>query len=103
MVVTAWIQGHGADRETRTLARPSIFISPSHNPDIYSIEDLAQSHRRAQDSQIRTRMVSGSDSGCAFIGTDCDGIAKAHADIIAVSCFEAGPERRVNTPCVSRE
>ncbi|MEI6045297.1 MAG: glutamate synthase-related protein [Chloroflexota bacterium] len=64
-------------------------ISPSNNHDIYSIEDLAQfiSELKTANPDARVSVKVPVVSG---IGTIAIGIAKAGADIIALSGFDGG-------------
>ena len=84
-----------AKKVTDKIARPATppqgtdLISPSNNHDLYSIEDLARADRRAEDRQPG-RAGSVKMPVVPNIGTIAMGIAKAGADIIALSGFEGG-------------
>ncbi len=64
-------------------------ISPSNNHDLYSIEDLAQlvAELKSANPKVRVAVKVPVISGIGTIGI---GIAKAGADIIAVSGFDGG-------------
>ncbi|MCY0901568.1 MAG: glutamate synthase-related protein [Firmicutes bacterium] len=64
-------------------------ISPSNNHDIYSIEDLAQMIDELKTVNPRAK-VSVKIPVVPGIGTIAVGIAKAGADVIAVSGFDGG-------------
>jgi glutamate synthase (NADPH/NADH) large chain len=64
-------------------------ISPSNNHDIYSIEDLAQVIEELKTVNPRAR-VSVKIPSVPHIGPIATGIAKAHADIIAISGYDGG-------------
>lgn len=64
-------------------------ISPSNNHDIYSIEDLAQVIEELKTANPHAR-VSIKIPAVPFIGPIATGIAKAHADIIAISGYDGG-------------
>ncbi len=64
-------------------------LSPSNNHDIYSIEDLAQVIAELKTANPHAR-VSVKIPAVPFIGPIATGIAKAHADIIAISGYDGG-------------
>src|SRR5690606_35983379 len=64
-------------------------ISPSNNHDIYSIEDLAQIVEELKTANTRAR-VAVKVPVVPNIGTIAVGIAKAGADIVALSGFDGG-------------
>ncbi len=75
--------------ETRHTPRGIDLISPSNNHDIYSIEDLAQVVEELKTANPRAK-VSVKIPAVPFIGPIATGIAKAHADIIAISGYDGG-------------
>ncbi len=64
-------------------------LSPSNNHDIYSIEDLAQVIAELKTANPHAR-ISVKIPAVPFIGPIATGIAKARADIIAVSGYDGG-------------
>ncbi len=64
-------------------------LSPSNNHDIYSIEDLAQVIAELKTANPHAK-VSVKIPAVPFIGPIATGIAKARADIIAVSGYDGG-------------
>ena len=64
-------------------------LSPSNNHDIYSIEDLAQVITELKTANPHAK-VSVKIPAVPFIGPIATGIAKAHADIIAISGYDGG-------------
>ncbi|MBO0721445.1 MAG: alpha-hydroxy-acid oxidizing protein, partial [Blastocatellia bacterium] len=64
-------------------------LSPSNNHDIYSIEDLAQVIAELKTANPHAK-VSVKIPAVPFIGPIATGIAKAHADIIAISGYDGG-------------
>ncbi|MBK9313489.1 MAG: alpha-hydroxy-acid oxidizing protein [Acidobacteria bacterium] len=64
-------------------------LSPSNNHDIYSIEDLAQVIAELKTANPHAR-ISVKIPAVPFIGPIATGIAKAHADIIAISGYDGG-------------
>lgn len=75
--------------ETRHTPKGIDLISPSNNHDIYSIEDLAQVIEELKTANPHAK-VSVKIPAVPFIGPIATGIAKAHADIIAVSGYDGG-------------
>ncbi len=75
--------------ETRHTPRGIDLISPSNNHDIYSIEDLAQVIEELKTANPHAK-VSVKIPAVPFIGPIATGIAKAHADIIAISGYDGG-------------
>ncbi|MEP7271837.1 MAG: glutamate synthase-related protein [Acidobacteriota bacterium] len=75
--------------ETRHTPRGIDLISPSNNHDIYSIEDLAQVIEELKTANPHAK-VSVKIPAVPFIGPIATGIAKARADIIAVSGYDGG-------------
>lgn len=70
--------------------KPGIgLISPSNHHDIYSIEDLAQIITELKTANPRAR-VSVKIPVTSGVGTIAVGVAKAGADIVAVSGFDGG-------------
>jgi glutamate synthase (NADPH/NADH) large chain len=74
---------------TRHTPRGIDLISPSNNHDIYSIEDLAQVVEELKTANPHAK-VSVKIPAVPFIGPIATGIAKAHADIIAISGYDGG-------------
>jgi glutamate synthase (NADPH/NADH) large chain len=64
-------------------------LSPSNNHDIYSIEDLAQVVAELKTANPHAK-VSVKIPAVPFIGPIATGIAKARADIIAISGYDGG-------------
>ncbi len=64
-------------------------LSPSNNHDIYSIEDLAQVIAELKTANPHAK-VSVKIPAVPFIGPIATGIAKARADIIAISGYDGG-------------
>jgi glutamate synthase (NADPH/NADH) large chain len=64
-------------------------LSPSNNHDIYSIEDLAQVIAELKTANPHAR-ISVKIPSVPYIGPIATGIAKAHADIIAISGYDGG-------------
>jgi glutamate synthase (NADPH) large chain len=75
--------------ETRHTPRGIDLISPSNNHDIYSIEDLAQVIEELKTANPHAK-VSVKIPAVPFIGPIATGVAKAHADIIAISGYDGG-------------
>jgi glutamate synthase (NADPH/NADH) large chain len=75
--------------QTRHTPRGIDLLSPSNNHDIYSIEDLAQVIAELKTANPHAR-VSVKIPAVPFIGPIATGIAKAHADIIAISGYDGG-------------
>ncbi|MGL4818571.1 MAG: glutamate synthase-related protein [Bacilli bacterium] len=75
--------------EARNATVGSDLISPSNNHDIYSIEDLAQMVAELKTANDQAR-IAVKVPVVPNIGTIAVGIAKAGADIIAVSGFDGG-------------
>ncbi|MGH9835871.1 MAG: glutamate synthase-related protein, partial [Blastocatellia bacterium] len=75
--------------KTRHTPRGIDLLSPSNNHDIYSIEDLAQVIAELKTANPHAK-VSVKIPAVPFIGPIATGIAKAHADIIAVSGYDGG-------------
>jgi glutamate synthase (NADPH/NADH) large chain len=74
---------------TRHTPRGIDLLSPSNNHDIYSIEDLAQVIAELKMANPHAK-VSVKIPAVPFIGPIATGIAKAHADIIAISGYDGG-------------
>jgi glutamate synthase (NADPH/NADH) large chain len=64
-------------------------ISPSNNHDIYSIEDLAQVIEELKTVNPRAR-ISVKIPSVPHLGPIATGIAKARADVIAISGYDGG-------------
>ncbi|MCI0660664.1 MAG: glutamate synthase-related protein [Acidobacteria bacterium] len=64
-------------------------LSPSNNHDIYSIEDLAQVIAELKTANPHAK-VSVKIPAVPFIGPIATGVAKAQADIIAISGYDGG-------------
>lgn len=75
--------------ETRHTPVGIDLISPSNNHDIYSIEDLAQVIEELKTVNPRAR-ISVKIPSVPYIGPIATGVAKAHADIIAISGYDGG-------------
>jgi glutamate synthase (NADPH/NADH) large chain len=75
--------------QTRHTPKGIDLISPSNNHDIYSIEDLAQVIEELKTANPHAK-VSVKIPAVPFIGPIATGIAKAHADIIAISGYDGG-------------
>ncbi|MEP7337561.1 MAG: glutamate synthase-related protein [Acidobacteriota bacterium] len=75
--------------KTRHTPRGIDLLSPSNNHDIYSIEDLAQVIAELKTANPHAK-VSVKIPAVPFIGPIATGIAKAHADIIAISGYDGG-------------
>ena len=75
--------------QTRHTPRGVDLLSPSNNHDIYSIEDLAQVIAELKTANPHAK-VSVKIPAVPFIGPIATGIAKAHADIIAISGYDGG-------------
>ena len=75
--------------QTRHTPKGIDLISPSNNHDIYSIEDLAQVIEELKTANPHSK-VSVKIPAVPFIGPIATGIAKAHADIIAISGYDGG-------------
>lgn len=75
--------------QTRHTPRGIDLLSPSNNHDIYSIEDLAQVIAELKTANPHAK-VSVKIPAVPFIGPIATGIAKAHADIIAISGYDGG-------------
>ncbi len=75
--------------QTRHTPRGIDLLSPSNNHDIYSIEDLAQVIAELKMANPKAK-VSVKIPAVPFIGPIATGIAKAHADIIAISGYDGG-------------
>ncbi|MCI0389311.1 MAG: glutamate synthase-related protein [Acidobacteria bacterium] len=75
--------------KTRHTPKGIDLLSPSNNHDIYSIEDLAQVIAELKTANPHAK-VSVKIPAVPFIGPIATGIAKAHADIIAVSGYDGG-------------
>jgi len=75
--------------QTRHTPKGIDLISPSNNHDIYSIEDLAQVVEELKTANPHAK-VSVKIPAVPFIGPIATGIAKAHADIIAISGYDGG-------------
>ncbi len=75
--------------ETRHTPAGIDLISPSNNHDIYSIEDLAQVVEELKTVNPRAR-ISVKIPSVPNLGPIATGVAKARADIIAVSGYDGG-------------
>ena len=75
--------------QTRHTPKGIDLLSPSNNHDIYSIEDLAQVIEELKTANPHAK-VSVKIPAVPFIGPIATGIAKAHADVIAVSGYDGG-------------
>jgi glutamate synthase (NADPH/NADH) large chain len=75
--------------ETRHTPLGIDLISPSNNHDIYSIEDLAQVVEELKTVNPRAR-ISVKIPSVPHLGPIATGIAKARADIIAISGYDGG-------------
>lgn len=75
--------------KTRHTPRGVDLLSPSNNHDIYSIEDLAQVIAELKTANPHAK-VSVKIPAVPFIGPIATGVAKAHADIIAISGYDGG-------------
>jgi glutamate synthase (NADPH/NADH) large chain len=75
--------------ETRHTPAGIDLISPSNNHDIYSIEDLAQVVEELKTINPRAR-ISVKIPSVPHLGPVATGIAKARADIIAISGYDGG-------------
>ncbi len=75
--------------KTRHTPQGIDLLSPSNNHDIYSIEDLAQVIAELKTANPLAK-VSVKIPAVPFIGPIATGIAKAHADIIAISGYDGG-------------
>jgi glutamate synthase (NADPH) large chain len=75
--------------QTRHTPRGIDLLSPSNNHDIYSIEDLAQVIAELKTANPHAK-VSVKIPAVPFIGPIATGVAKAHADIIAISGYDGG-------------
>ncbi len=75
--------------ETRHTPAGIDLISPSNNHDIYSIEDLAQVIEELKTANTRAR-ISVKIPSVPHLGPIATGIAKARADIIAISGYDGG-------------
>ncbi len=75
--------------QTRHTPKGIDLLSPSNNHDIYSIEDLAQVIAELKTANPHAK-VSVKIPAVPFIGPIATGIAKAHADIIAISGYDGG-------------
>jgi len=75
--------------QTRHTPKGIDLISPSNNHDIYSIEDLAQVIEELKTANPHAK-VSVKIPAVPFIGPIATGIAKARADIIAISGYDGG-------------
>ncbi len=75
--------------ETRHTPAGIDLISPSNNHDIYSIEDLAQVVEELKTINPRAR-ISVKIPSVPYLGPIATGIAKARADIIAISGYDGG-------------
>jgi glutamate synthase (NADPH/NADH) large chain len=75
--------------ETRHTPIGIDLISPSNNHDIYSIEDLAQVVEELKTINPRAR-ISVKIPSVPHLGPVATGIAKARADIIAISGYDGG-------------
>ncbi|HKX27147.1 MAG TPA: glutamate synthase-related protein, partial [Blastocatellia bacterium] len=74
---------------TRHTPKGIDLLSPSNNHDIYSIEDLAQVIAELKTANPYAK-VSVKIPAVPYIGPIATGIAKAHADIIAISGYDGG-------------
>ncbi|MFN0087639.1 MAG: glutamate synthase-related protein [Blastocatellia bacterium] len=79
----------GLIAQTRHTPRGIDLLSPSNNHDIYSIEDLAQVIAELKTANPHAK-VSVKIPAVPFIGPIATGVAKAHADIIAISGYDGG-------------
>jgi glutamate synthase (NADPH) large chain len=75
--------------ETRHTPPGIDLISPSNNHDIYSIEDLAQVIEELKTVNPRAR-ISVKIPSVPHVGPIATGIAKARADIVAISGYDGG-------------
>jgi glutamate synthase (NADPH) large chain len=75
--------------KTRHTPQGIDLLSPSNNHDIYSIEDLAQVVAELKTANPHAK-VSVKIPAVPFIGPIATGIAKARADIIAISGYDGG-------------
>jgi glutamate synthase (NADPH/NADH) large chain len=75
--------------KTRHTPKGIDLLSPSNNHDIYSIEDLAQVIAELKTANPHAK-VSVKIPAVPFIGPIATGIAKARADIIAISGYDGG-------------
>ena len=75
--------------ETRHTPAGIDLISPSNNHDIYSIEDLAQVVEELKTVNPRAR-ISVKIPSIPHLGPIATGVAKARADIIAISGYDGG-------------
>ena len=75
--------------ETRHTPAGIDLISPSNNHDIYSIEDLAQVIEELKTVNPRAK-ISVKIPAIPHLGPIATGIAKARADIIAISGYDGG-------------
>ncbi|PYS81297.1 MAG: glutamate synthase [Acidobacteria bacterium] len=75
--------------ETRHTPAGIDLISPSNNHDIYSIEDLAQVVEELKTANPRAS-ISVKIPSVPHLGPIATGIAKARADIIAISGYDGG-------------
>ncbi len=75
--------------ETRHTPAGIDLISPSNNHDIYSIEDLAQVIEELKTANTHAR-ISVKIPAVPYLGPIATGIAKARADIIAISGYDGG-------------
>jgi glutamate synthase (NADPH/NADH) large chain len=75
--------------KTRHTPQGVDLLSPSNNHDIYSIEDLAQVVAELKTANPHAK-VSVKIPAVPFIGPIATGIAKARADIIAISGYDGG-------------
>ncbi|MBI3428274.1 MAG: alpha-hydroxy-acid oxidizing protein [Acidobacteria bacterium] len=75
--------------KTRHTPRGIDLLSPSNNHDIYSIEDLAQVIAELKTANPHAK-ISVKIPAVPFIGPIATGVAKAHADIIAISGYDGG-------------
>jgi glutamate synthase (NADPH) large chain len=75
--------------ETRHTPPGIDLISPSNNHDIYSIEDLAQVIEELKTVNPRAR-ISVKIPSVPHIGPIATGIAKARADVVAISGYDGG-------------
>jgi glutamate synthase (NADPH/NADH) large chain len=75
--------------ETRHTPAGIDLISPSNNHDIYSIEDLAQVVEELKTINPRAK-ISVKIPSVPHLGPIATGVAKARADIIAISGYDGG-------------
>lgn len=75
--------------ETRHTPAGIDLISPSNNHDIYSIEDLAQVVEELKTINPRAK-ISVKIPSIQHLGPIATGVAKARADIIAISGYDGG-------------